>query len=139
MVVTCRLSLARVVDRVRPLPLGTLSLVAAAAGLSLMAIWAAPAGLLLGAGLLGVGVALSTPAFFSAVFATAAPHQRGAASATTSVALDLGLGAGPLLLGLVARAQGIPGALAVAGVLALLGAGWTWATALRGPRIQPTG
>lgn len=142
-VVTCRLTLARVVDRFRPLPLGALSLVGIAGGLALMASWGASAGLLLGAGVLAVGIALSTPAFFTAVFASAAPHQRGAASATASAALDLGLGVGPLLLGVVARAQGVPGALAVGSVLALLGAAWVWLTALRADspssRIQPSG
>lgn len=125
-VVTCRLTLARVLDRIPALPLGAVSLGGIAAGLALVASWGTPAGLLVGSGVLAVGVALSTPAFFTAVFATAAPHQRGAASATASAALDLGLGAGPLLLGMVARTHGVPGALAIASILALLGAGWTW-------------
>nr|BFE51033.1 hypothetical protein GCM10017745_44600 [Saccharothrix mutabilis subsp. capreolus] len=69
-------------------------------------------GLVVGTVLLALGVTFSTPAFFSAVFATARPHERGAASGTASAFLDLGLGGGPILLGLVARSAGIPWALA---------------------------
>lgn len=130
-VVTCRLTLARVPDRLPALPLGAASLAAIAGGLALIAAWTTSAGLLLGTAVMAVGVAFSTPAFFTAVFATAAPHQRGAAAGTASAALDLGLGVGPLLLGLIARDQGVPAALALAAAVALLGAGWTWSLALR--------
>lgn len=136
-VVTCRLTLARVPDRLPALPLGAGSLVAISGGLAVVAAWTAPAGLLLGTAVMAVGVAFSTPAFFTAVFATAAPHQRGAAAGTASAALDLGLGIGPLLLGLMARDQGIPSALAAAALLALLGAGWTWLLARRLPAVRP--
>ena len=75
--------------------------------------------------LFGLGVTLSTPAFFSAIFATAKPSERGAASGTASVFLDLGLGGGPMLLGFAAQAGGIPFAFGTAAVVALAGCGWT--------------
>jgi len=133
-VVTCRIVLARVPDRLPALPLGAGSLAVIAAGLAVVAAWATPSGLILGTAVMAVGVSLSTPAFFTAVFATAAPNQRGAASGTASAALDLGLGLGPVVLGLVARDHGIPAALAVAAFLALLGAFWTLSLVLRAPR-----
>ncbi|TWH34100.1 MFS transporter [Isoptericola variabilis J7] len=91
-----------------------------------------PVALVGGAVLLGAGVTFSTPAFFSAVFATATPDERGAASATASIALDLGLGIGPMVLGLVAEAGGTSRAFGVAAGVALAGAAWTWS--LREPR-----
>jgi hypothetical protein len=71
-----------------------------------------------------LGVTLSTPAFFSAIFATAQASERGAASGTASVFLDLGLGGGPMVLGFAAQAAGIPFAFGVAAAVALAGCVW---------------
>jgi predicted MFS family arabinose efflux permease len=70
------------------------------------------------------GVTLSTPAFFSAIFATAKPNERGAASGTASVFLDLGIAGGPILLGLAAQASGISFAFGVAAAVVLVGCAW---------------
>ncbi|MFP5253535.1 MAG: MFS transporter [Actinomycetes bacterium] len=128
-VVVCRLAFAKVPDRLPPLPLGAAALAVIAAGLLVTATWTSAAGLLAGAVLTAVGIAFSTPAFFSAVFATAAPSERGAAAGTASAALDLGIGAGPIMLGFVAESAGIPGAFAVGAAIALVGSGWTLALA----------
>lgn len=124
-VVVGRLSLARFLDRFPALPLGAVALAIISGGLMIMALWTAPIAMVLGAALFGLGVTLSTPAFFSAIFATAKPSERGAASGTASVFLDLGLGGGPMLLGLAAQAGGIPFAFGTAAVVALAGCGWT--------------
>lgn len=128
-VVGCRIAFARVPDRLPPLPLGAASLAAIGAGLLVIAAWTSPAGLMLGVVVLAVGVSFSTPAFFTAIFATARPSERGAASGTASAFIDLGLGFGPIALGLVARDAGIPWALAVGAAIALVGALWTVALA----------
>jgi len=124
-VVLGRITVAKLVDRVPPLRLGAGALVAISAGLALAAAAGSPAWLLVGTLLLGVGVTFSTPAFFSAIFATAGPGERGAASAMASAALDLGLGIGPILLGYVAQSAGIPWAFATGAAVALTGAVWT--------------
>lgn len=124
-VVVCRIAFAKVPDRFPPLTLGAVALAMIASGLVLMAFWPAPVGLILGAAAMALGVTFSTPAFFSAVFATARPSERGAASGTASAFLDLGLGGGPILLGLVAGTAGIPGAFGVAAAVALAGSAWT--------------
>lgn len=124
-VVVCRIAFARVPDRLPSLPLGAAALGMIAAGLALAAIWVSPVGLVLGAAVTAVGVSFSTPAFFSAIFATASPSQRGVASGTASAAIDLGLGVGPIVLGLVADPFGIPWAFAVGAAVAGLGAAWT--------------
>lgn len=125
-VVVGRIAFARVVDRVPALTLASAALLAIAAGLLLAAVLRTPAALIAGAALLGVGVTFSTPAFFSAIFATASPTERGAASGTASMALDLGLGIGPMAFGLAARAGGTAWAFGAAAALAVLGAAWTW-------------
>lgn len=122
-VVVCRAVFAKVPDRVPPLTLGAVALAIMAAGLALAA---APHTLIAGSIVLGVGVTFCTPAFFAAVFATAQPHERGAASGTASAFIDIGLGGGPILLGLVATTS-LPAALATAGALAAAGCLWTLA------------
>ena len=79
------------------------------------AVWS----LFAGATLLGVGAAFLTPAAFAAVFSRVPPSERGSAAGTASLFIDLGLGGGPVVLGLVAGASGIPAAfLAAAGLVA---------------------
>jgi predicted MFS family arabinose efflux permease len=123
-VVAGRLSLARFLDRLPALMLGAAALVIIAGGLMIMAFWSTPLGMALGAAVFALGVTLSTPAFFSAIFATAQPSERGAASGTASVFLDLAMGGGPMLLGLAAQAGGIPFAFELAAAVALAGSGW---------------
>ena len=124
-VVVCRIVFAKVPDRLPALPLGAAALAAVAAGLAVMALWPTPLGALAGAAQMAFGVTFSTPAFFSAIFATASPSERGAASGTASLALDLGLGGGPILLGLVAGSAGISSAFVVAAGVALAGSLWS--------------
>jgi predicted MFS family arabinose efflux permease len=138
-VVICRVVFARVPDRLPPLKLGAASLVAMASGLILIAAWPAPAGVITGAILLALGVTFSTPAFFTAVFATARPSERGAASGTASACIDIGLGGGPIMLGVVAAAGGIPVAFAVAAAVALAGCAWTIRLARRRPAVNRSG
>jgi predicted MFS family arabinose efflux permease len=124
-VVICRIAFAKVPDRLPSLALGAAALAAIAAGLTVTALWRAPTGLILGTTVVAFGVTFSTPAFFAAIFATAGPSQRGAASGTASAFIDLGLGGGPILLGFVAQAAGIPWAFGVAASVALAGSVWT--------------
>lgn len=124
-VVVCRVVFAKIPDRLPSLPLGAASLVAAGLGLLIAATWQTTTGLVLGAVVLAVGITFSTPAFFSAIFATASPAERGAASATATAFMDLGLGIGPIALGVVAAAQGIPWAFAAGAGVAFAGAAWT--------------
>lgn len=125
-VVVGRIAFARVPDRLPPLMLGGAALGMIAAGLLLAAAWLTPTGLLAGTGLMALGVTFSTPAFFTAVFAGTRPSERGAASGTTSAGIDLGLGLGPILLGLVVGGPGIPAAFAVAAGVGVAGAVWSF-------------
>jgi len=131
-VVVCRLAFAKVPDRLPPLTLGAAALTAIGAGLALAAAWASPVGLVAGTAVLATGVAFSTPAFFSAIFATAGPSERGAASGTASAFIDLGLGGGPILLGYVAQSAGVPWAFGAAAAVAGCGSVWTLCLRRRG-------
>ena len=128
-VVAGRIIFAKVPDRLPSLQLGAAALCAIAGGLTVMALWTAPIGMILGTVLMALGVTFSTPAFFAAIFATAIPAERGAAAGTASIALDLGIGGGPILLGLVAQAVDIPWAFGVAAGAAMAGAAWSLALA----------
>jgi predicted MFS family arabinose efflux permease len=123
-VVACRIAFARVPDRFPPLPLGAAALAAIAVGMTVMALWDASAGMICGTVLLALGVTFSTPAFFSAIFATAKPSERGAAAGTASLFIDLGLGFGPITLGVVAQGANIPIALLVGAGCSAVGMVW---------------
>ena len=130
-VVVGRIAFAKVPDRLPPLPLAAAALGAIGAGLALLALWASPSGLVAGTALLAVGVTFTTPAFFAAIFSAVRDSERGSASATMSACIDIGLGAGPILLGMVAQSSGIPWAMATGGLVAVLGALWTLGPAAR--------
>ena len=130
-VVVGRIVFASAADRHPPLLLCTAALVAMAAGATLIAVVVSPVGLLAGAFVMAAGMVFATPAFFTAIFAAAPASERGAAAGTASMALDLGLGGGPILLGLVAQGAGISTALGAAAAVALLGAFWTSAQSRR--------
>jgi len=123
-VIACRVLFARVPDRVPPFRLGALALALAAIGLVGLSQLQVPAAVLVSAAVLGIGVAFITPAMFSAVVARVEPGERGSALGTASVFIDIGLGGGPILVGLVAGvatiSAGFAAAAAVAGVGALV-------------------
>jgi predicted MFS family arabinose efflux permease len=130
-VVACRILFAKFADRMAAVSLSVAALLLVAAGLALMAAWQEPAGLYTGAALLAVGIAFLTPAFFRVMMGRLPPSQRGTAAASFSVFVDVGLGGGPILFGLLTRTGGIPGALAATAGLALMGAVLTGALGRR--------
>jgi MFS family permease len=138
-VVVSRVVFARVPDRLPSLPLGAVSLAAIGTGLVIAATWQTPLGLVLGASVMAIGVTFSTPAFFAAIFATAKPSERGAAAGTATAFMDVGLGFGPIVLGVVADARGIDWAFAAAAGIAFAGAAWTAFLAWRRPAPEPVG
>ncbi len=121
-VVGCRIFFAKLPDRLPPFRLGTVALVLTASGLAGAALFASVAGLLASAVVMGIGVAFITPAMFSAVVGRVRPTERGAALGTASVFIDIGLGGGPVLVGLVAGFASIPLGFAAAAGVAAIGA-----------------
>jgi predicted MFS family arabinose efflux permease len=121
-VVACRMIFAKVPDRLPPLELGAASLALGTVGLAILAAASGPAGLLGGSVVLALGITFLTPAIFTAVFSLVPADERGAAAGTATIFIDLGIGAGPLTLGFVAAAAGIPLAFAVGGIITAAGA-----------------
>lgn len=121
-VVLTRIVFAKLPDRVAPYRLGSAALALTGAGIAVVALVPDSLGLFVGAGILAVGVAFTTPAFFSAALVHVSPHERGAAMGTLSVSIDLAFGAGPMVFGLVAAAGGIPAAFLAGAGLAAAGA-----------------
>ena len=121
-VVGLRVLFAWLPDRLPPMRLGAASLAMVAGGLAAVATLPGYAGLLAGTIAIAGGVAFMTPALFAATFARVAPEERGLASGTATLFIDLGFSGGPFVAGLVAAAQGFPAAFALSGAIALAGA-----------------
>ena len=130
-VVACRIVFAKLPDRVPPYRLAAAALAAIGVGATVAGTLTTFGGLIAGAAIAGFGVAFVTPAFFTAIARRVRPAERGAALGTLSIFLDLAFGGGPVVLGIVADAAGIPAAFLVAGAVAFLGAIGTAAAALR--------
>ena len=112
---------ARIPDRLGASRATRIALSLSAAGLGVMGLWRTPAGLLVGAVVLAVGVALFTPALFSVAVEGVPANERGAVMGTTSAFLDLAFGLGPATLGFVAAGIGRPGTFLAGGIVALVG------------------
>jgi MFS family permease len=105
---------ATIPDRLGAGPCTRIALVLTTIGLAVIGIWRTPAGLVAGAAILGVGVALFTPALFALAMDGIPANERGAVMGTVSAFLDVGFGLGPATLGFVAAGFG-RGATFVAG------------------------
>ena len=120
-VVVIRSAGARIPDRLGAARATRIALALSATGLALIGTWQTPTGLMVGAVVLGVGVALLTPSVFSLAVERVSPQERGSVIGTTSAFLDLALGVGPATLGLVGAALGRPGTFLAGAAVAALG------------------
>lgn len=99
-----------------------IALVLSAIGLAAIATWHTALGLMLGAVVLGVGIALLTPSVFAMAVAGVPATERSQVMATTSAFIDIAFGAGPLVMGVVAAAHSRPAVFAAGAVIAC--GGW---------------
>jgi predicted MFS family arabinose efflux permease len=120
---------ARIPDRLGSARATRMALALSAAGLALMGTWRSPAGLLAGAAVLAVGIALLTPAVMALAVEGAPPGERASVIGTTSAFLDLVFGLGPATLGFVAAAVGRPETFLAGATVAA--AGWVLVVATR--------
>jgi MFS family permease len=112
---------AKIPDRIGPGRAVRISLVLTAVGLAVIGLWRTPAGLVAGTFLLGIGVALFTPALFALALVGVPANERGAVMGTTSAFLDLAFGLGPATLGFVAAAVGRGGIFLAGSAVAAAG------------------
>jgi MFS family permease len=120
---------ARIPDRLGAARATRMALALSAAGLALMGTWRSPAGLLAGAAVLAVGIALLTPAVMALAVEGVAAGERASVIGTTSAFLDLAFGLGPAMLGFVAAALGRPGTFLAGAAVAAVG--WVVVVATR--------
>ena len=125
---------AKIPDRIGAARATRVALALSATGLAMVGLWQTPAGLVAGAAVLGLGVALFTPALFALAVAGIPPDERGAVMGTTSAFLDLAFGLGPATLGFVAAGVGRSGTFLAGAVVALAGLVVVVSTRLGRPR-----
>ncbi|NUT35764.1 MAG: MFS transporter [Hamadaea sp.] len=136
LVIVCRLLFARTFDRHPAAALSAFALTVCAAGLALLGLVRVPAGLVGGAAVLALGVTFLTPSFYREMMARLPANRRGAAAATFSIFVDLGLGLGPVMFGVVARVTTLPVAFLVAATVVLLAAALVARRAARSGELQ---
>jgi MFS family permease len=132
-VVLSRIALARLPDRVPPLSLAAIALALAGLGSVAVGMATTSEALLVGAGILALGVSLMTPALFAATFARVPADERGSASGTATMFIDLGFGGGPFVIGFAAAGLGIAGALLASAAIAFAGSLGIGAAAVTAP------
>ncbi len=98
-----------------------IALVLTAVGLAVIGVWRTPAGLVAGAAILGIGVALFTPALFALAVDGIPANERGAVMGTVSAFLDVGFGLGPATLGFVAAGFGRGATFLAGSIVAVAG------------------
>jgi MFS family permease len=124
---------ARIPDRLGASRASRIALVLSSLGLAIVGLWREPVGLVIGAAVMGVGVALFTPALFALAANSVEADERGAVMGTTSAFLDLAFGLGPATLGFVAAAVGRSGTFLAGAVVAAVGLALVTATGLGRP------
>ena len=112
---------ARIPDRLGPGRTARMSLAFSAAGLAIAGGWEHPAGLVLGTAVFAVGSSLAFPALMVLAVRGTSPLERGAVLGTFTAFVDIGFGAGPALLGVVAEAAGYGGTFLTASGIAVAG------------------
>ncbi len=122
-IVVVRIAFARAIDHWPGRVVAIAALGLSATGLIVVSVAATIPGVIAGAVVVAVGAALLTPAIFALIFSGVEPSRRGAAAATASVFIDLGLSLGPILVGIMVRQAGFAAGFGAAAVLAVAGAG----------------
>lgn len=112
---------ARIPDRLGAGRCTRIALALTAVGLAVIGTWRTPPGLIVGAAILGVGIALFTPALFALAVEGTPANERGAVMGTTSAFLDIGFGLGPATLGFVAAGFGRGGTFIAGSIVAAAG------------------
>ncbi|MEM7412062.1 MAG: MFS transporter [Myxococcota bacterium] len=118
--VVVRIFFGSVPDRIGPVRAGTLALATTVFASLVVAGWAAPAGVFVGAALLSCGLALQSPSFIAIAVQGVPEHQRGSAMATYTAFFDVANALiGPVYGGIVS-ASGYRSAFLTSGVLSAL-------------------
>jgi len=116
-----RLTVGKVFDKHGPGVIMTFCLLLDVSGFLLLALWQAPAGYFFSALIIGFGNGVVFPVFQTMVNNLADASHRGAANSTLYTALDLGMGGGMMLVGLVSNHTSLSTAFVLCAVLCFVG------------------
>lgn len=112
---------ARIPDHLGFVRSARLALATSAAGLAVVGIWHAPAGLYVGTAVFAVGQALAFPALMSLSIQSAPAAETGSVVGTFTAFVDIAFGVGALSLGAVAVWLGLRGIFLAASAVAVAG------------------
>ena len=118
-----RLFGARLPDRLGPRRAAVFALTFTAIGLAIMAAWASPMGLYVGAVAFSLGHALAFPALMTLAIRGAPAAERGSVVGTFTAFFDGAFGVGAISAGALAGALGYRGAFGGAALIAVVGLG----------------
>ncbi|HST40381.1 MAG TPA: MFS transporter, partial [Conexibacter sp.] len=125
-VISARLLLRTLPDRVGGARAAAVSLVAVAAGLALLALAQSFVAAAVGALVLGGGYAVLYPSLMLIAIASVPPERRGSATGAVLAYMDLGMAVGATLGGVLAAWQGEAAAFWVAAAAQLCGVAAVW-------------
>jgi len=91
----------KIFDRFGPEKISFVGLTSLIIGLIILAIFKSYAGFIIAAFILGIGFGITFPTFQAMINHTVPVHQRGAANSTFFTAVDLGIGLGAVITGLL--------------------------------------
>lgn len=119
--VLIRTTLGRVPDVIGPIRAGSGALVLTVGAMILVALWATPTGLIIGAALVAAGLSLQSPSFIAIAVDGVSDRERGSAMATFTAFYDVaGAIVGPML-GLIVINAGYQPAFLTTAALAAVG------------------
>jgi MFS family permease len=116
----------RLSDRVGRIPVAGPGMVLISAGLGLLAFSGRWWSLCLSAAVLGIGVGAAMPALMALVIDLVGPTERGGAMSTYGIGMDVGIGIGSVVQGMVAEAYGFGAAFGLTAVLTLVAVPAYW-------------
>lgn len=134
-IISIRVFLGRVPDRIGPARSGTLALGTTVLAAVLIASWPSPAGVFIGASLLACGLSLQSPSFIPLAVAGVPMSQRGGAMATYTAFFDVANAIIGPVFGLIVARMGYEPAFLVSGAMALIAIGVLQAV-VRGRRSE---
>ncbi len=120
-IVAVRVLFGGVPDRIGPVRAGSGALVVSAAASVLVALWASPTGVFIGAAMLACGLALQSPSFMAVAIDGVDARDRGAAMATYTAFFDAANAIVGPLIGVTVTLSGYRPAFLITGAMALCG------------------
>lgn len=119
-IIVMRVTFGKVPDRIGPVRAGSGALVITAIAAVVVALWAEPVGLLVGASIMAIGLSLQSPSFMSITVARAPERERGSAMATFTGFFDVANAVIGPSIGLIVAGVGYQPAFLFSGAMAVV-------------------